>query len=195
MTVGAPLDPVVRQRAEEFVRPLYAGLDGEQTFDRAERAWATIGSIRGEETVDEALLELLVVFHGAARRLGSLRRDSRFELFLRGQGVAPDLIESLRQALGRYSERPETPEESLLHDALLLEETGVSAVLRALLLAGRKRRPLERAVAALDSGPALERFRTRGARGVAQRRQREAAAWLADLRQRLASEAAPLQVD
>ncbi|HXO18580.1 MAG TPA: hypothetical protein VOA87_01515, partial [Thermoanaerobaculia bacterium] len=80
--------------------------------------------------------------------------------------------------------------ESLLHDALLLESTGVTAAAERLLAAGRKRVALARALAQLDPGPPAERYRTeRGARLGARRRE-EAQAWIEDLRRRVAAEGA-----
>ena len=170
------------------MRPLYAGLDGELTFDRVGRLRSTIEAIRDEGELDPTLLELLLLFHGAVDRLGSVKRDSRLELFLRGLGLPGELIQRLGRGLGRHRESPQTREEDLLHDALLLERTGTGSVVRALMYAGRKRRPMDRAMAALDPGAVPERFRTAGARRLAETRRQETEAWLTDLRRRLAEE-------
>lgn len=190
------LAPEVRAGVERFVRPLYAGLDGVQTFDRVGRLArhvadiADIASTGPPGTVDAALLELLLLLHGAADRLGSLAPGGRLDLFLRGLGLADELVRSARSALGRFREDPRSPEERLLHDALLLDAAGVAAVVERLMAAGKKRAPLARAVAQLDPGPPPERYRTPGGAALGAERRKAAEAWIADLRARLAAERA-----
>ena len=41
------IDPAVRRQVEQFVRPLYAGLDGVQTFGQVERLRTRIAAIQG----------------------------------------------------------------------------------------------------------------------------------------------------
>src|SRR5690349_12636028 len=79
------LSPEVQRRVEEMVRPLYAGLDGVQTFDRVDRLrrqLAALGTM--PEGGDADLLELLLLLHGVVDRLGSLASGGRLDLFLRG---------------------------------------------------------------------------------------------------------------
>src|SRR6202035_277778 len=87
----AELDAGTRQRIEQFVRPLYAGLDGVQTFDRVERLRRRLAEITeiaeitpAVEAADGALLEILLLLQGAADRLGSFAAGGRLGLLLRG---------------------------------------------------------------------------------------------------------------
>lgn len=183
----SPLDPGVRRQAEQFVRPLYAGLDGVQTFGQVERLRTRVAAIRGSiggSAIDEDLLELLLLFQGAVDRLGSLAPGGRLELFLKGLGLADDLVRRVRAGLGRLREDPRAPEEELVHDALLLESAGVIATVERLMAAGRKRTPVARALAQLDPGPAAERYRTPGARALGAERRREAERWIEELRRK-----------
>lgn len=182
------VSPEVRQRVEQLVRPLYAGLDGVQTFDRVDRLRTHLASLR-EEGIEEDLLELLLLFHGAADRLGSLAPGGRLDLFLRGLDLPEDLIRRLRAALGRFRDDPRGPEERLLHDALLLESAGVTAAAERLMAAGKKKLPLARAVAQLDPGPAPERYRTPRGAALGATRRRAAEEWISDLRRRVGEEA------
>ena len=182
------MDPEIRQRIEQFVRPLYAGLDGVQTFDRVDRLRAHIAAIRETPVegvrIDEDLLELLLLLHGAVDRLGSLAAGGRLDLFLRGLGLGEDLVRGARVALGRFRDDPRRPEETLVHDALLLEAAGVVAAAERLMAAGKKRVPLARALAQLDPGPPAERYRTAQGAALGAARRREAETWIEDLRRR-----------
>lgn len=188
----SPLDPGVRRQAEQFVRPLYAGLDGVQTFGQVERLRARIEAVRGDIPVEEDLLDLLVLFQGAVDRLGSLAPGGRLDLFLKGIGLADDLVRRVRSGLGRLREDPRGREEELLHDVLLLESTGVVAAAERLMAAGKKRTPVDRAVAQLDPGPAPERYRTPRARALGAERRREAEQWIGELRRKVAEEGTAL---
>jgi hypothetical protein len=182
------LDPGVRRQAEQFVRPLYAGLDGVQTFGQVERLRARIAAIRGDLPADESLLELLVLFQGVTDRLGSLAPGGRLDLFLKGLGLADDLVRRARAGLGRLREDPRGREEELVHDALLLESAGVAAAAERLMAAGKKRTPLARALAQLDPGPPPERYRTPRAGALGAERRREAEQWIGELRRKVAEE-------
>jgi hypothetical protein len=187
------LTPEARQRIEQFVKPLYAGLDGVQTFDRVERLRHRLaGLLAGWEgvEVDGDLLELLLLFHGAVDRLGSLAAGGRLDLFLRGLDLPEDLARRVRSGLGRFREDPRGPEEELLHDALLLESAGVIAAAERLMAAGKKRTALARALVQLDPGPPAERYRTLQGAALGAVRRREAEEWIADLRQRVLEEGA-----
>lgn len=145
--MSAGLTPEARRAVEQFVRPLYAGLDGVQTFDRVERLARRAAALRGPEPVDEALLDLLLLLHGVVDRLGSLAAGGRLDLFLKGLGLPEELVRRTRAGLPRLADDPRGPEEELLHDALLLESSGVAAAAVRLMAAGKKRLPLARALA------------------------------------------------
>jgi hypothetical protein len=181
----------IRKRVEEMVRPLYAGLDGVQTFDRVDRLRRHLGAIsEGDpaEGLDGDLLELLLLLHGVVDRLGSLNGGGRLDLFLRGLGLPEERVRRVRAGLGRLREAPLETEERLLHDALLLESAGVTAAAERLLAAGRKRTPLARALAQLDPGPAEERYRTGRGRQLGAERRQAALRWIEELRRKVAEE-------
>jgi hypothetical protein len=182
------LTPGRRARVEEYVRPLYTELDGVDTFSQVEEIERRLARLAPGVRHHPELLELMVLFHGVVARLGSLARGGRWQLFVRGLGLADGDVARLRSALGRYAESPRTPEEELLHDAVLLGRTGVRAVVTRLLAAGRRRAPLERALAQIDSGPDPERFRTPAGRELAVVRQSAAIDWIARLRASVAEE-------
>ena len=183
------MTPEIRQRVEQFVRPLYAGLDGVQTFDRVARLRNSIATLReGIPVADEDLLELLLLFHGVVDRLGSLAPGGRLDLFLRGLDLPEDRIRRVRAALTRFREDPRGPEEGLLHDALLLESAGVVATAERLMAAGKKRTLLARAVAQLDPGPPPERYKTARGATLGAARRKEAEEWIENLRRKVAEE-------
>jgi hypothetical protein len=180
-----------RRRLEQYVKPLYAGLDGVQTFDRVDRLRDHVASLRDEVTppaVDGLLLDLLLLLHGVVDRLGSLSAGGRLDLFLRGLGLPEELTRAARIGLGRFHEDPRRPEEELLHDALLLESAGVVATVERLMAAGKKRVALARALAQLDPGPAVERYRTPRGAVLGAARRKAAEDWIEDLRRRAARE-------
>jgi hypothetical protein len=182
------LAPEIRRAVERYVRPLYAGLDGEQTFHRVERVRTRVERIRGDEDLDPQVLELLVICHGAIARLGSMGRGGRLALFFGSLELDPQVSLRVRAGLDRLERSPRAPEELVVHDAMLLEEVGIAAVTRRLLYFGRRRIPLERALERLDPGPPPERFRTTGGRDLACRRRERAAAWIEQLRRGVESE-------
>ncbi len=181
----------LQQRVEQMVRPLYAGLDGVQTFDRVDRLRRHLQSMAPMPAagVDADLLELLLLLHGVVDRLGSLAVGGRLDLFLRGLGLPEERVRGVRAGLGRLREAPQEIEERLLHDALLLESAGVTAAAERLLAAGRKRTPLVRALAQLDPGPPEERYRTAAGRRLGKARREAALGWIEELRRQVAAEA------
>jgi len=188
------MDDDLRRRLEQYVKPLYAGLDGVQTFDRVDRLRGHLAALRagpaGPPTaVDDVLLELLLLLHGVVDRLGSLAPGGRLDLFLRSVGLPEELARAARTGLGRFREEPRRAEEELLHDALLLDTAGVVPAVERLMAAGKKRVALGRALAQLDPGPAVERYTTPRGAALGAARRREAEAWIEDLRRRAAQEA------
>lgn len=182
------LNGAARERVEQFVRPLYAGVDGEQTFPRVARVQARVQCIDADAEVDAAVLELLILFHGVIGRLGSLGRQGRLDLFLGNLGLAESVSRQVRAGLGRLITEPRTPEEKLVHDAMLLEEAGVGAAARRLMAAGRRRVPLERALSRLDPGPPAARYATPGGAAQGAERRRCAEEWIESLHRAMAEE-------
>jgi hypothetical protein len=182
------LDPGLRRQVEQLVRPLYAGLDGVQTFDRVDRLRSRIESIRGDAVLEEQVLDLLLLLQGVTDRLGSLAPGGRLDLFLKGLGLSEGLVRRVRTGLGRLPDEPRGAEEELIHDALLLESSGVVAAAGRLMTAGKKRTPVGRALSQLDPGPPAERYRTPRGAALGAARRREAEEWIADLRRRVAEE-------
>lgn len=181
-----------RARVEEYVRPLHTELDGVETFSRVGRLEDRLEDLARGVEHDAQRLELLVLFHGVVDRLGSLASGGRWQLFLRGLGLEAAEVARLRGGLERFADQPRTVEEELLHDAVLLERSGIEALLSRLLQAGRKRLPLERALTQLDAGPEPGRFRTARGRELAAARYQAAQDWLEELAQRVAREREPV---
>lgn len=182
MSPSAAQSDVVR-RCEEMARPLYAGLDGVQTFDRVDRVRARIEILaQGVGELDREALEILAVLHGVVARLGPLGPGGRLDLFLAGLGIDEGRRLRIRRGLDRFDNAPRRPEERLLHDAVLLEEAGVAAAVGRLMAAGKKRTPPPRAVDSLDPGPAEERFATSAGREWGRRQRLATARWLDELR-------------
>jgi hypothetical protein len=178
------IETETRRRLEQYVKPLYAGLDGVQTFDRVERLRDHLAALR-DGVLDDDFLELLLLLHGVVDRLGSLAPGGRLDLFLKGLGLSEELVRAVRTGLGRIAEEPRRPEEELLHDALLLESTGVMATVERLMAAGKKRTAVARALAQLDPGPAAERYKTARGAALGAARRREAELWIEDLKRRV----------
>jgi hypothetical protein len=177
-----------RVRVEEYVRPLYTELDGVETFSRIERLEKRVAGLAAGAARDDVGLQLLILFHGVVDRLGSLASGGRWQIFLRGLGLEGGEIARLRAALERYAEEPRTVEEELLHDAVLLERCGIEAALARLLAAGRRRIPLDRALAQLDAGPEPARFHSAMGRRFAAGRHGAAQRWIAGLQHELERE-------
>ena len=181
------LDAARRAQIETYVRPLYVELDGVDSFHRVDRRRRLARGLVVDDTIDEPYLELLLLFHGTVKSLGSTEPGGRWWLFLRNLGVEEALLRRVAAGLGRWRETPSGPEEEALHDAELLESVGVAACARRLWTAGRKRVDFARALATLDAGPAPERFRTPEGRRRAARGRESAEEWLTALRRAAAS--------
>ncbi len=173
-----------RAQIEGWVRPLYVELDGVDTFPVVERRAARVEQLLAADgnSGDAEYLELLLLFHGTVKGLGSTDPRGRWWLFLRGLGIPDERIHRLARGLSRWEESPQGAEEEALHDAVLLEEVGILAAASRIWRAGRKRVAIARAVSTLDGGPVPERFRTSEGRRVAGERRAAAEAWISTLR-------------
>lgn len=182
------LDPARRAQIESYVRPLYVELDGVDTFESVSRRGDLTRSLVGESKIDHDYLELLLLFHGTVKRLGSTDPGGRWWLFLRHLGLSESMLHGVSRGLTRWRDDPRGPEEEALHDAELLEEVGVAACARRVWWAGRKRLAFSRALSTLDPGPDPERFKTVEGRRRAVERREAALAWLDGLREAVATE-------
>ena len=166
------LDAAAKARILDFVRPLSVGLDGMTTFGFVERRLKISDFLEGEEgnvpadgvrCVDPARLFLLAAFAGlpAARRITS---DGREALLLRSLHVPFEEISSLSLSLSRIESRPETPEEMIVHDAMLLESVGAYGVTQILVSGARERMTLAEMADEIDSRMDAARFATEAGR-------------------------------
>jgi hypothetical protein len=162
------LEPGARARILDFVRPLSVGLDGMTNFGFVERRMKISENfLEGEEGIAGAAgaapaanrdrLFLLAAFAGlpAARRIIP---DSREYLLLRSLRIPLEEISSLSLSLSRVESAPETPEERIVHDAMLLESVGAYGVTRILVAGARERMTAARFATAAGRRLAEERL-------------------------------------
>jgi hypothetical protein len=189
------LDSASKARILDFVRPLSVALDGMTTFGFVERR-LKISEIllEGEEgmaaavggpVADRNRLFLVAAFAGlpAAR---NITPDSREELLLRSLHIPPEEISSLPSSLFRLESRPKTPEEKIVHDAMLLEGVGAYGVTQILVSGARERMTLAEMADEIDARMDAARFATEAGRRLAAGR----LAYAKDFAARLRAEAA-----
>ena len=142
------LDAAARGRILDFVRPLSVGIDGVTNFGFVERRLRITKSLLegvrrldGAAEVDEDRLFLIAAFAGlpAARRISP---DSREDLLLRSLRIPFEEIRILVSSLNRYESDPRSPEEKIVHDAILLESVGAYGVTQLLVAGARERMTL-----------------------------------------------------
>jgi hypothetical protein len=169
------LDSAARARILDFVRPLSVGLDGMTNFGFVERRIWISDFLEGEEgrgaagsaaCVDPARLFLLAAFAGlpSARRITS---DGRESLLLRSLHIPFEEISSLSSSLSRLESSPETPEEKIVHDAMLLESVGAYGVTQILVAGARERMTLAEMAGEIDARMSAARFATGAGRRLA----------------------------
>jgi len=162
------LDSASKARVLDFVRPLSVGLDGMTNFGFVERRVRISDFLEGEEgkagardcgEADPNRLFLLAAFAGlpAARRI---TRDSREELLLRSVSLSFEEISSLSLSLSRLGSKPETFEEKIVHDAMLLESVGAYGVTQILVAGARERMTLAEMADEIDARMDAARFAT-----------------------------------
>lgn len=188
------LDSEQRARILDFVRPLSVGLDGMTNFGFVERRIRISDFLEGEEgkgsagaerSVFSQRLFLLAAFAG----LPSLRRissDSREDLLLRSLSLPLEEISSLSSSLSRVETAPGTPEERIVHDAMLLESVGAYGVTQVLVAGARERMTLAEMADAIEARMDAARFTTETGRRLA----RERIAYAKEFAARLRAEAA-----
>jgi hypothetical protein len=160
------LDSAARAAILDFVRPLSVGLDGVTNFGYVERRLKISEDFfeRGRETGDTAeansdRLFLLCMFAGlpTGRRI---TRDNREGLLLRSLHLPLEEIRILVSSLSRIESDPQSPEEKIVHDAMLLESVGAYGVTQLLVAGSRERMTLEEMAREIAERMAAARFAT-----------------------------------
>lgn len=193
------LDADAKARILDFVRPLSVGLDGITNFGFVERRIEISDFLEGEERragatagggPDPARLFLLAAFAGlpAARRITS---DGRESLLLRSLRIPLEEISSLSLSLSRVESRPQSPEEEIVHDAMLLESVGAYGVTQILVAGARERMTLAEMADEIDARMDRARFATAAGRRLAGER----LAYAKDFAARLRAEATEFAAD
>lgn len=189
MTFG--LDAAARKSILDFVRPLSVGIDGMTNFGFVERRLKISENLLeseesrdGKGRVDRDRLFLLAAFAGlpGARRISP---DSREDLLLRSVRIPFEEIRILVSSLNRYEHNPESPEEKIVHDAVLLESVGAYGVTQLLVSGARERQTLAEMAKEIAEKMAAARFATPAGRRLAADR----VAFAALFAQKLAEEA------
>jgi hypothetical protein len=188
------LDSASKARILDFVRPLSVGLDGMTNYGFVERRIRISDFLEGEEGkdrpsgaagVDPNRLFLIAAFAGlpSARRITP---DGRESLLLRSLRIPLEEVSSLSSSLSRLESRPETPEEKIVHDAMLLESVGAYGVTQILVSGVRERMTLAEMAGEIDAKMDLARFTTEAGRRLAGER----IAYAKDFAAKLRAEAA-----
>jgi hypothetical protein len=167
------LDAAARERILDFVRPLSVGIDGVTNFGFVERRLKISEDLleRGRGTGDTAAansdrLFLLCMFAGlpTARRITP---DSREDLLLRSLRIPFEEIRILVSSLSRIESDPETPEERIVHDAMLLESVGAYGVTQLLVAGVRERMTPAEMAREIAEKMSAARFATEAGRRLA----------------------------
>jgi hypothetical protein len=164
------VDEIARRRIIEYVRPLAVGLDGVTNFGDAERVLAASARIAAARSdVDSDLLFLLALFSGQERWVSKMGHRSRTEIFLGSLGVRERAVRALFRGLSRFESAPATPEEEIVHDAVLLERLGAFGIARSLVESYRERLDIAEIAAAIERA-AETPLRTEAGRALAEPR-------------------------
>jgi hypothetical protein len=191
------LDSASRESILDFVRPLSVGLDGVTNFSFVERRIRISDFLEGEERrggaageggADTGRLFLLAAFAGlpAARRITP---DGRESLLLRSLSLPLEEISRLSSSLSHVEFAPETPEEKIVHDAMLLESVGAYGVTQILVAGARERMTLAEMADEIQAHMEAVRFATETGRRLADER----IAYAKDFAARLRAEAAEFE--
>lgn len=169
------LDSASKARILDFVRPLSVGLDGMTNYGFVERRIRISDFLEGEEGkgrpsgdagVDPNRLFLIASFAGlpSARRITP---DGRESLLLRSLHVPLEEIRILVSSLSRIESDPQSPEERIVHDAMLLESVGAYGVTQILVSGVRERMTLAEMAGEIDTKMDAARFATEAGRRLA----------------------------
>jgi hypothetical protein len=193
------LDSASKARILDFVRPLSVGLDGMTNYGFVERRIRISDFLEGEEGkgrlsggagVDPNRLFLIAAFAGlpSARRITP---DSREDLLLRSLRLPLEEIRILVSSLSRIESNPQTPEEKIVHDAMLLESVGAYGVTQILVSGVRERMTLAEMAGEVEAKMDAARFATEAGRRLAAGRIAYAKDFAAKLRAEAAEFGAP----
>ena len=167
------LDEAARRCILDFVRPLSVGIDGVTNFGFVERrlkiAKSLLEGVRrsdGSAEVDEDRLFVITAFAGlpAARRISP---ESREDLLLRSLRIPFEEIRILVSSLNRYEADPQSPEERIVHDAMLVESVGAYGVTQLLVAGARERMTLAEMAQEIVEKMESARFATPAGRRLA----------------------------
>jgi hypothetical protein len=176
------LDDPTRRRILEYARPLAVGLDGLTNYGDVERAVAAAEAIASSAPgADPDLLFLLAVFSGQEQWVSRMGHASRTEIFLESLGVSRRTVAALFRGLARFETSPQTVEEEIVHDAVLLEAMGAYGIARSLAEAYRERLGILEMAAAIEQAAACP-LRTEAGRALAEPRRQAMLAFAAQLR-------------
>jgi hypothetical protein len=193
--VTPALDAAARARILDFVKPLSVSLDGMTNFGFVERRLKISEDFfeRGRGTGDTAAADsdrlfLLCMFAGlpSARRITP---DSREDLLLRSLRIPLEEISHLVSSLRKLTSDPKSPEEMIVHDAMLLESVGAYGVTQVVVAGARERMTLLEMAREIAEKMAAARFSTEAGRRFAADR----VAFAALFAQKLAEEAAEFE--
>jgi hypothetical protein len=184
------LDSASKARILDFVRPLSVSLDGMTNYGFVERRIRISDFLEGEQGkaaaggagwADPARLFLLAAFAGlpSARRITP---DSREDLLLRSLHLPLEEIRILVSSLPRIESDPQTPEEKIVHDAMLVESVGAYGVTQILVTGARERMTLGEMADEIDAKMDAARFATEAGRRLAGGRIAYAREFAANLR-------------
>ncbi|HEX7616794.1 MAG TPA: hypothetical protein VF554_16150 [Thermoanaerobaculia bacterium] len=189
------LDAAARARILDFVKPLSVSLDGMTNFGFVERRLKISEDFfeRGRGTGDTAAADsdrlfLLCMFAGlpSARRITP---DSREDLLLRSLRIPLEEISHLVSSLRKLASDPKSPEEMIVHDAMLLESVGAYGVTQVVVAGARERMTLLEMAREIAEKMAAARFSTEAGRRLAADR----VAFATLFAQKLAEEAAEFE--
>jgi hypothetical protein len=131
------MDPELRQRLVQFVKPLYQDLDAVSHFEDVERVSSIARQLHTPATAEERLgFELLLVFHGLRGWLERVGNISRTALIV-GSGLSETHLRQVLASLKRL-DAPQTAEERALASALFVDQAGVRGLVSRLLHARRE---------------------------------------------------------
>jgi len=175
------LDEPTRRRILDYVKPLAVGLDGVTNYGDVERALAAAEAIAGSvPDADGDLLFLLAVFSGQEKWVSRMGHGSRTQIYLESLGLPRRTIAALFRGLPRFETSPQTVEEEIVHDAVLLDALGAYGIARSLADAYRERLDIPEMAAAIEE-VAARPLRTEAGRKLAEPRRQAMRAFAARL--------------